>query len=93
MQVKNIRWFMMFLGFIGIIICYMDRSALAYAIEPIKEVFHLDNEQFGVLSSAFGLGYLIMMPIGGILVDRFGARSIWGIFAFIWSVTTLSYWF
>lgn len=89
MQIKNMRWYLMLLAFVGILICYMDRSALAYAIEPIKSTFNLNNEQFGILSSVFGFGYLLMMFIGGVLVDKFGARGIWSIFAFIWSVATL----
>lgn len=83
---KNSPKFILLLAFIAIIINYLDRSALAYAIEPLERSFHLTNSDFGIIASAFGIGYLIMTPIGGILVDRFGARKLWSISAFIWSV-------
>jgi sugar phosphate permease len=89
MQLPNARWFMVGLAFMGIIICYMDRSALAYAIHPLESTFHLNNAQFGMLSSVFGIGYLVMVFIGGITVDKYGAHLVWGISAFIWSVATL----
>ena len=84
-----IRWWMIILGFFGTIICYMDRSALSYAIGPIQHEFHLNNQQFGLLSAVFALGYFFMLAPSGILVDKFGARKIWGISAFLWSVATM----
>lgn len=89
MLAKHVRWQIIFVAFIGIVICYMDRAALAYAITPIKHYFGLNNEEFGFLSSAFAIGYLLMVFVGGVLVDKFGARSIWGIAALVWSLATL----
>ena len=86
---KSTRWAMVMLAFVGIIICYMDRAALAYAIKPLEQVFHLNNKDFGLLSSFFAVGYLIMVFLGGILVDYSGARMIWTISAFIWSIATI----
>ena len=88
-MIKNSRWFVIALAFVGVIICYMDRAALAYAVHPLEHEFHLSNQQFGVLSSGFGVGYLVMVFLGGVLVDRFGAHKIWGIAAFLWSLATV----
>lgn len=83
---KHYRWLIIFLAFIAIIINYMDRSALSYAISPLKETYGLTNTDFGIIASAFGVGYLLMTVGGGILVDRFGARKIWSLFGFSWSL-------
>ena len=88
-MIRNSRWLMVTLAFLGIIICYMDRSALSYAIHPLEIEFHLNNSQFGLLLSAFGIGYLVMVFVGGVLVDNFGAHKVWGAAAFIWSIATM----
>ncbi len=82
----NYRWKMIGLAFIAVIITYLDRSALSYAIEPIQAEFGLTNTDFGLISSAFGLGYMFMTIGGGILVDTFGARKIWSLFSILWSL-------
>jgi len=64
----------------------MDRAAIGYAIVPLKQAFNLSNAQFGEVAASYGFGYMIMTLVGGILVDRFGARSIWALAALLWSV-------
>lgn len=78
----------MALAFVVIVINYMDRSAISYAIGPIKQEFGLSNEQFGFISSAFGIGYLVMTLGGGIIVDLWGARKAWTWAAVAWSAAT-----
>ncbi|MHB1948556.1 MAG: MFS transporter [Gammaproteobacteria bacterium] len=74
------------LNFFAIIINYLDRTALSYAVTPLESQFGLNNSDFGIIAAAFGVGYLIMTVIGGILVDQFGARKIWSGFAILWSL-------
>jgi MFS transporter, ACS family, hexuronate transporter len=88
LRLKVFKLFTIFLVFIGIINCYIDRSALSYAINPLCEYFHLSNQMFGFLSSIFAVGYICTVFIGGVLVDKFGARMVWGFSAFIWSIST-----
>lgn len=84
----NYRWVIVALGFLIIVINYMDRSAISYAIGPIKEEFHLNNSEFGLIGGAFGIGYLIMTLGGGIIVDIWGARACWSGSAVAWSLCT-----
>jgi ACS family hexuronate transporter-like MFS transporter len=79
------RWLMIGLGFIITLINYLDRTALAYAITPICEELKLNHATFGMILSAFGIGYMIMTLGGGILVDKWGARSVWSGAAVFWS--------
>jgi len=84
---KSFRWAVVGLVFLATMINYIDRTALSYAIIPLEKTFHLSNTDFGMAASAFGLGYLIMTVVGGVMVDRFGAHKIWSLFALFWSLS------
>ncbi len=84
----NFRWIVIALAFFITIINYLDRSALSYAIGPLKREFGLNDAHFGFIAAAFGIGYMVMTLGGGILVDRFGARRMWAYSAGIWSCVT-----
>ena len=84
----NYRWMVVALSAIIIIINYMDRTAISYAVTPLKQEFHLDNTAFGTIASAFAIGYTIMTLGGGIIVDLWGARKCWAGAAVAWSICT-----
>jgi MFS family permease len=85
---KGFRWLVMFMIFLACTINFLDRSALAYVIEPLEKTYGFTNTQFGLLSSAFGLSYIFMTIIGGILVDQYGSRKILTYFCLLWSITS-----
>lgn len=87
-RIRSFRWLVIGLAFFITIVNYLDRSALAYAIGPIKAEFGLNDADFGFIASAFGIGYMVMTVGGGILVDHWGARKIWPLAAFLWSTVT-----
>lgn len=81
------RWIVIGFAFLGIIITYLDRTALSYAITPLKDTFHLTNADFGTIAAAFGFGYLFMTIGGGMMVDHYGSRRIWALFGIFWSIS------
>jgi len=85
---SNYRWVVVLLAFVITIINYLDRSAISYAIGPLKQEFGINDAQFGFIAAAFGIGYMVMTVGGGILVDRHGARSMWALAAVVWSGMT-----
>ena len=85
---KGFRWFIMFMIFLACIINFLDRCALSYIIQPLQQLYHLTNTDFGILSSAFGLTYFLMTFIGGFLVDRYGSRKILTLFSILWSIAS-----
>ncbi len=85
---SNFRWVIIALGFLITLVNYLDRSALSYAIGPIKSEFGITDSQFGLVAGAFGIGYMIMTTGGGILVDRYGAHKVWAGAALLWSFCT-----
>lgn len=85
---KGFRWFVMFMIFLACVINFLDRSALAYVIEPLQKTYGLSNADFGLISSAFGISYLFMTLIGGLLVDKYGSRKVLTLFSIFWSLTS-----
>ncbi len=85
---KGFRWLIMSFIFFAYILNFMDRSALSYVIEPLEKQFGLNNQDFGLLYAAFGISYLLMTVIGGLLVDRFGSRRILTLFSALWSIVS-----
>ena len=87
-ETSRFRWLVIGLAFLVTVVNYLDRSAISYAIGPLKAEFGLNDADFGFIASAFGIGYMIMTVGGGILVDRLGARRIWAAAAVLWSAVT-----
>jgi MFS family permease len=68
---------------------YIDRSVL-FAVQPlIQKEFHRSDADFGLLSSAFFLFYMIAAPVMGPLANRYSRKWIIAVGAMIWSVATL----
>lgn len=82
------RWVIITLGFLITLICYLDRSAISYAITPLKKEFGFNDQDFGFIAGAFGIGYMVMTLGGGILVDKYGAHKTWAGAAILWSACT-----
>ncbi len=80
------RWLVTSLIFFITLINFIDRSAISFVIEPLKKEFNFTDTQFGMILSAFGMGYILLTAFGGWLVDRFGPRLMWPIAAISWSV-------
>jgi ACS family hexuronate transporter-like MFS transporter len=84
----NYRWVVIGLAFSITLVNYLDRSAIAYAIGPICREFNLDPAQFGYILGAFGIGYMVMTVVVGVMVDRWGAHKVWSGAALVWSLCT-----
>ncbi|RJS92388.1 MFS transporter [Salinisphaera sp. Q1T1-3] len=81
------RWVVVALLFAIIVINYIDRSAISYAIGPMARDLGFDDAQRGLVLGAFGIGYALTTFLGGILVDRFGARIVLAFSVALWVVS------
>ena len=83
---SRVRWSIATLLFLLTVINYSDRGVLG-AVGPILiKTFHLSVAQFGVVASAFGWGYCIMVFASGWVVSALGARRTYQWFVTLWSV-------
>ena len=84
--VTHYRWVITSLIFFITLINFVDRSAISFVIEPLKKEFHFTDTQFGMILSAFGMGYILLTALSGWLVDKFGPRIMWPLAAITWSI-------
>lgn len=84
--VSHYRWVVAGLIFFITLINFIDRSAISFVIEPLKREFHFSDTQFGMILSAFALGYVLLTALGGWLVDVWGTRIVWPLAAVAWSL-------
>ncbi len=85
-RVTHYRWVITSLIFFITLVNFIDRSAISFVIEPLKREFGFSDTQFGMILSAFGLGYILLTAVGGWMVDVFGARKVWPLAAIGWSL-------
>ncbi|KAB8312070.1 MULTISPECIES: MFS transporter [Rahnella] len=83
------RYVTLFMIFITVVICYVDRANLAVASSHIQQEFGISKTQMGYIFSAFAWTYTACQIPGGWFLDRFGSRMTYFIAIFGWSVVTL----
>lgn len=68
---------------------YIDRSVL-FAVQPLVQAeFRRSNAEFGFLTTAFFLCYMVSAPIMGVLADRYSRKTVMVAGAIVWSGATL----
>jgi len=80
------RWVVVCLIFFITLINFIDRSAISFVIGPLKEEFNFSDTQFGMILSAFGIGYALLTSLGGWMVDIWKPRRVWPLSAIAWSI-------
>ncbi len=80
---------LVFMAFLAIFICYIDRVAISVAIIPMAESYDWDLSTQGLVLSSFFIGYLLTQVVGGKLADRYGGKVVLGFGVLLWSLFTL----
>jgi len=88
-EITHYRWVVIALLFAITVINYIDRTALSFGIHEIAKEFGFDDSTVGLILGAFGAGYFVTTLVGGVAVDRFGARSVLLVAAAAWSLAML----
>ncbi|WP_102225895.1 MFS transporter [Acidimangrovimonas sediminis] len=71
-------------------VAYADRSILSIAAPGIKKEFGLSAVQLGYVLSAFSWAYVVSQIPGGLLLDRFGTKRVYGSSLILWSLATIA---
>lgn len=87
MTATRFRWVVIGLIFYITVVNYIDRSAIAYAVDDIARAFQLNNRHIGLILGAFGIGYLATTFLGGVWADRYGAHKTLLLAALLWSIS------
>lgn len=72
-----------------VVINYIDRSAIGYAIGPISKSLGVNPAQWGLISAAFSVGYLLVALLSGPVVDHCGTKKVLGISIVVWSLASI----
>ena len=83
------KWVIVALMFLAIICNYLDRQLLSILKPEILEHFQIGDFEYAWIVNVFLLCYAIMYPISGILVDRFGPKSVMLGGITIWSLACI----
>jgi MFS transporter, ACS family, hexuronate transporter len=69
----------------------MDRTVLGILKPVIAGELHWTDTQYGLINSAFQLGYAVMMPLAGRLIDWVGIRVGYSAAVLFWSLASMSH--
>ncbi|WP_250437325.1 MFS transporter [Caballeronia sp. ATUFL_F2_KS9A] len=86
----RVRWFILAIIFIVTVFNYVDRATLSIAAPSMRHDLGFDALTMGIAFSAFGWAYTAMQIPGGLILDRFGARTVLGISLILWSALTFA---
>jgi ACS family D-galactonate transporter-like MFS transporter len=75
--------------FVTVVINYMDRSNISVAAAAMGTDLKLSTFQLGLIFSAFGWTYVAFQIPGGLMADRFSARTLYAVNLVSWSVVTM----
>lgn len=87
-NVPKRRWTIGILLGTGVLVNYFDRISLSVAAPQLQHDLSLTPGEMGLLFSAFFWSYSLFQLPGGLLLDRFGIKTVgrWG--AFLWAVAS-----
>jgi ACS family hexuronate transporter-like MFS transporter len=86
----RLRWLAIGVLVLSTALSFLDRQVLAALAPLFQKEFHLSNEGYGWLISAFSLAYAVCAPVAGLLIDAIGLnRGITGVVA-LWSAAGLA---
>ena len=79
------RWLIIGLVFLATTINYLDRQTLSVLAPALIDEFHMSNEAYARVISAFMLAYTVMNGVSGPLIDRLGTRLGYALTMLWWS--------
>ncbi|WP_168207374.1 MFS transporter [Microlunatus elymi] len=89
-RASKIRWQIAGLAGLGTVITNIDRSTISVALPFMSHDLHIPPIIEGLVLSWFFLAYAIVLLPAGVLVDKFGARLVYGIGGVLWGIATLA---
>jgi ACS family hexuronate transporter-like MFS transporter len=88
-KIPKLRWVIAAMLFLSTMINYADRLALSIVSRDLRTEFHLTEQDYSYIITAFFVAYAIMYAGSGYLVDRLGTRRGFVLFVSTWSVAAM----
>lgn len=84
----NVRYTMLVFMGVAMLVNFIDRATLSVAAPIMSKELGFSAADMGWAFSAFGWSYMICQIPGGVLLDKFGSRMVYGVAMVVWSVFT-----
>ncbi|WP_312200414.1 MFS transporter [Anaerospora hongkongensis] len=84
----NIRYVILAMIFLVTTFNYVDRATLSIAAPVMSKELGFDAVSMGLAFSAFGWSYTSLQIPGGWVLDKYGARLVYGAGLILWSIFT-----
>ncbi len=89
--IANLRWYICGLLLYATTVNYVDRAVLGILEPTIARDLHWSETEYGTINAVFQLGYAIMMPLAGRLIDWLGLRLGYSLATLVWSLSSMSH--
>lgn len=86
---KNLRWWIAGVIYLGMALNYLDRQVLSVLAPEIRDVFQLTNSDYARVVFAFQLAYMFSSGAGGRLADWLGVRAGYALMMAFWSLASV----
>nr|WP_278321783.1 MFS transporter [Clostridium ljungdahlii] len=86
----KVRFLILLMLFVAVAITYLDRANLSVAGTAIQKQLKINSTQLGVLFSAFTWSYVIVQIPVGMILDKIGARFLYGGAMVLWGFFTFA---
>lgn len=84
----NVRYVILAMIFLVTTFNYVDRATLSIAAPAMTKELGFDAVSMGLAFSAFGWSYTSLQIPGGWVLDKYGARVVYGMGLILWSIFT-----
>jgi ACS family hexuronate transporter-like MFS transporter len=81
-----LRWVVISVALLASTLNYLDRQLLAAVAPSLRTEFHLSNQEYGQIVSAFSIVYAFIAPLAGLFIDRVGLNAGVSIAVLVWSL-------
>ncbi len=85
------RWAILALLFAATTILYIDRAALGILAPQLQETIGWNEQQYGLINTAFMVAYALCFLLMGRLIDAIGTRKGYLFSIAVWSVAALGH--
>ncbi|KND59379.1 Hexuronate transporter [Candidatus Burkholderia verschuerenii] len=89
--IMGLRWWIIALVCLGTIVNYLSRNALGVMAAELKTLMNMSTQQYSWVVGAFQIGYTVMQPVCGLIIDVIGLRLGFALFACLWSATGVAH--
>lgn len=86
---NRLRWFIIGWITLSTILNYVDRQTLSILAPLLRDEFHLSNQDYSHIVTAFLVSYTVMYTVSGRVVDWVGERTGMAISIIWWSLATM----